>query len=359
MPLGNNLPASMKLMKLLLLANERVGKSDYALRAAESGFNVLYVDGDGAQRTLEQINDFGKARIAYFNVMDRIVDGHYEHRMIDFAADLFGSTKVIWNDTLQEPWNRATQKAEESEIWEIYPSKLDHTWVCVMDSWTALSMSALAHKAEDLSIDLADVEKVDRKIYSGVGNRLTQLALIMKGAPCHIIVCGHPAEYAKKRAPEGKVVRNIKEEDMITEWTRMIPKSSSNPHGLTVGKNFTDIAWIDIDLAGRRKIDFDISQSRTSGGSITGKGDPRGDYSFANLIRQSGGFVPGDAGAPMTPALVMYKKGEWQPAAIAQPKPLVLGAKPAASPTIQIPAPNKGLAGLLNKATTGETSAAK
>lgn len=348
MPRASDFQSHLALMKLLILANERVGKSEFALKAAEAGFNVLYIDGDGAARTLNAINAFGKDRIFYFSVMDRIEDGQYEHRMIDFVADFLGSTKLIWNDTTQAPFSRTKDNVEESAIWEIFPSKLDHTWVVVMDSWTALSMSALAAKAADLSEDLSDVEKIDRKIYSGVGNRLTQIATVLKGSKCHVIVCGHPAEYQKKRTPDGKTGR-IKEEDMITEWTRMIPKSSSNPNGLTLGKYFTDIGWIDVNLAGKRTLDFDISTSRTSGGTITGKGDPREEFKFANLVAKGGGIVPGPAGAPIEPAIVIHEKGAWQPAAIAQPKALVLGAKPAAAAQIQMPALNRGLAGLVNR----------
>jgi hypothetical protein len=343
MPRGDQLPPSMATAKMLILANERTGKSEWAMRAAKAGFNVLFIDGDGAQRTLSEQDADTKHRIFYFSVMDRMEEGVYAPRMIEFVAAFFSEGKILWNDTRQEVYNRAKDDLAESAIWEIYPSRFDHTWVVVIDSWTALAMSALAAKANDLNVQLADIEKVDRKIYSGVGNRLTQIAQVVKGAPFHVIVTGHPAEYAKKRAPEGKVLRDIKEEDMITEWTRMIPKSSSNPHGLTLGKNFTDIGWIDVSLGGNRILDFRIAQGRTSGGTITGKGDPRKEYAFAELIRQSNGFVP-DGKQDMGRGLIMFEKGEWQPPA---PKTLASVTKPAS--TIQMPTPNKGLGALLNK----------
>src|SRR3546814_9228688 len=51
----------------------------------------------------------------------------------------------------------------------------------------------------DLGVSIADVEKVNREIYAGVGNRLTNMASIIQKIPCHVIVIGHPDEYQKKK----------------------------------------------------------------------------------------------------------------------------------------------------------------
>src|SRR3546814_2016165 len=65
--------------------------------------------------------------------------------------------------------------------------------VCSSDlSWTTLSYSGMVSKALDLGVSIADVEKVNREIYAGVGNRLTNMASIIQKMPCHVIVIGHP-----------------------------------------------------------------------------------------------------------------------------------------------------------------------
>src|SRR3546814_9796778 len=72
------------------------------------------------------------------------------------------------------------------------------------------------------------------------------MASIIQKMPCHVIVIGHPDEYQKKKMPDRSTQRSVSEADMEIEWTRMIPKSSSKPHGLTLGKFFTDCGWMDV-----------------------------------------------------------------------------------------------------------------
>src|SRR3546814_8267721 len=117
----------------------------------------------------------------------------------------------------------------------------------------SLSYSGMVSKALDLGVSIADVEKVNREIYAGVGNRLTNMASIIQKMPCHVIVIAHPDEYQKKKMPDRSTQRSVSEADMEIEWTRMIPKSSSKPHGLTLGKFFTDCGWMDVTRGGRRE----------------------------------------------------------------------------------------------------------
>src|SRR3546814_4333696 len=65
------------------------------------------------------------------------------------------------------------------------------------------------------------------------------MASIIQKMPCHVIVIAHPDEYQKKKMPDRSTQRSVSEADMEIEWTRMIPKSSSKPHGLTLGQFFT------------------------------------------------------------------------------------------------------------------------
>src|SRR3546814_1194526 len=79
---------------------------------------------------------------------------------------------------------------------------------------TTLSYSGMVSKALDLGVSIADVEKVNREIYAGVGNRLTNMASIIQKMPCHVIVIGHPDEYQKKKMPDRSTQRSVSEADM-------------------------------------------------------------------------------------------------------------------------------------------------
>lgn len=349
MPRGDNIPPSMSLLKALILGDPKAGKSDWALKAAQAGFNVLYLDGDVGIQTIAEQTQAAKSRIYYMDVADDMLGDSFDPKMIAHISDFMTSTTMLWNDTHQRPYSAksdANPEGSADEIWEIKPARLDHTWVVVMDSWTTLSYSAMLAKAQDMGVEIADMEKIDRAIYSGVGNRLTNMLATIQKMPCHVVVIGHPAEYAKTRNPDKEILKGVKELDKITEWTRMIPKSSSNPHGLTMGKFFSDIGWIDVDKWGKRKLSFKLTNERVSGGHLDGPpGDPRESHSFANLVKSVGGVIP-DGTQGTGPGLTIHEPGTFIPASRAVPQLGLMAGKSTASSTATTQV--KGLGGLAN-----------
>lgn len=348
MPRANNLAPSQTLGKILMLGDPKAGKSDWAARAAEAGFNVLYFDGDVAGQTIAQLSDEAKSRIYYMDVSDQLV-GDKDPRFIDTLTGFTTSTRYIWNDTKQKEFSIKDGVNEEGfaldEIWEFRPSKLDHYWVFVLDSWTNLAMSGMLAKANDSGVDLADIEKAERSMYQGTGNRLTQIAATLQKFPCHVITIGHPDQYEKRRSQDGKTVKEaMKETDQIVEWTKMVPKSSSRPHSLTLGKFFSDVGWIDVGKYGKRELDFTATSARVSGGHLNSKGDPRESHSFANVVKSMGGFIP-DGTQDTGEALTIHPPGTY----LAKKPAQVLGAKPASSSTTPAAQPStvKGLGGLV------------
>src|SRR3546814_12490491 len=71
----------------------------------------------------------------------------------------------------------------------------------------------------------------------------------------------------------------------------MIPKSSSKPHELTLGKFLTECGWMDVTRGGRRELSFKLDVTRSSGGHLDSKGDPRASHSFAELVKAIGGTL--------------------------------------------------------------------
>jgi hypothetical protein len=358
MPRGDQMPPSLALAHLLILGEEKSGKTSWALAAAESGFNVLYLDGDVAQQRINDLSPEAKQRVYYMDVSDTLV-GDVDPRMIQTVADFMVATRFLWNDTKQREYSRRDSHDPETgacldEIWEIRPSRLDHNWVLVIDSWTTLSYSAMLAKAQDLGESIADVEKVERSIYSGTGNRLTNILHTQQKAPCHTIVIGHPVQYEKRKAESGKTVREaMKENDQVIEWTKMIAKSSSNPHGYSMGKFFSDIGWIDVDKWGKRKLNFEKTSERTSGGNLNSKGDPRVDHRFEDVIRKIGGTIPGAGAQDLGDALVIHPAGTYIPAAKKAPASIGGKSKASESRTLEnktggsaAPTQVKGLGGL-------------
>lgn len=351
MPRGDALTGAQVTAKLMILGDPKAGKTEYLLKAAEAGFNVLLLDGDVAAQTMTAITPEARNRVFYMDVGDRLDNG-IDPRMIQIVADIFTSSKYLWNDTKQSQYSRAKDPHDPEtgacldEIWELCPARFDNRWVIGLDSWTTLSYSAMLAKGVDLGVSLGDIEKADMNLYAGAGNRLTNMLATIQKAKCHFIVIGHPAQFEKTKSPENIRAGEVKAKDRIVEWTKMVPKSSSNPHGLTMGKYFSDIGWIDVDKFGKRKLDFDVTNQRVSGGHMTGKGDPRGDFNFAGVVKHIGGVIPVPSD-DLGDGLTIHAPGTFIPAtAPVKANPL---AKPASTPLNDsgaAPTQVRGLGGL-------------
>jgi hypothetical protein len=283
-------PASDRLVKLLLIADGKAGKTFYAGSPAGEGFNVLYLDGDVGSQTLTQLPIEFQRHIYLLAMHDTINSGM---RDTNFYRSLWGfmsNHKFKWNDTLGR---MATRGDTEGEIWEVVPSMLDHNCVLVIDSWTSFVESLMLQAARDHSVDLTTATQPQmRPVYGASGVKATAALQVIKSIPCHVIVIAHPDEYQHKVAPEGRRVSDVKEQDLEIAWTKLIPKSTSKPHGLILPKYFTDVAWLTISPSGRRQLDFKPKADRVGGGHFDSV-KPTDEYSFSNLIKQLGGSVPG------------------------------------------------------------------
>ena len=145
-----------------------------------------------------------------------------------------------------------------------------------------------------------------RGMYGTAGHTLTNTLNILTSIPCHLVVTAHPEQYEMRRNPKGKV-KNIKETDVEIIGHRMIPSSSSRPHGATMAKFFQDVLWLTIGVDNKRYIDATISPDRDGGGTWNDK-QYASQYSLANLIKEIGGKEPDQSFTGFTE----YQPGEFE-----------------------------------------------
>jgi hypothetical protein len=283
-------PPAKKLVKLMIIGDGKIGKTHYAGEAARAGFNVLYLNGDVATQTLATLDKEIQKRIYLMEMGDIINGGMRDPKFIRIMKEFTSQITLRWNDRTQEPAKRSDKS---DEVWEIKPGKLDENVVLVIDSWTSLveSMAQEAAIANGLDLATASTSQM-RNVYQSTGARGTAILQIIRSIACHVILICHPDEYQHKTAPEGKRIQDIKETEMIVDWTKMIPKSSSRPHGMLMSKYLTDVAWMEISPSGKeRRLNFTLRQDRISGGHFDGVKSVE-EYSFANLVKQIGGSIP-------------------------------------------------------------------
>jgi hypothetical protein len=356
---SNSQAVAASTVKLLLIADTKAGKTDWAMRAAEAGFNVLFIDGDVAIQTiLDKKRGLSKEalkRLFYLPVHDYVdAKGEYVPFFAKFFVDFTTQGVFTWNDTQGRVFDRKTYAQEFSEtqhqdevpavvggdvIWQIRPSLIGPDTVIIMDSYTNMIHSLQQWKAADLGVDILEIEKMERDMYTGTAHKATQFLHLLRTLRSHVIVIAHPREYRKMSVPKGSSGA-VAERDMKVEWTRMVPMSTSNPHALTVGKNFSDIGWIDVTGAGTRYIDFRPNDNRIVGGH-TQERHNADEFQFKHLVESVGGVIPTPTeGDPAW--LTRYGPGEFVPAGNRAAAALA-GSSPATAKKVG------GLAGLMNK----------
>lgn len=310
MPRADQSPDTDRLCRLLLIGDGKIGKTPYAGLAGEQGFNVLYLDGDVGGPTIATLPTKAKENIYLMNVGDRLDGGVIGYHFVTFMTKFFGQTKVLWDDT-NGRLLESKDDTSEIEVWEIFPYHLNYNWVLVLDSWTSLVQSCMLWSARTNGVDLSEATLSQmREVYKGAGMKLTQFLVILQRVRCNVIVIAHPDEFVKLDKPEGIKMKDIKETDLRVAWTKMIPKSSSKPHALTMAKFFTDVAWMEANKAGtERRINMKLSDERISGGHLNDVKTMQ-EFNFARLVQAVGGHVP-PVNAPVEPALYMHPKGTY------------------------------------------------
>ncbi len=300
MPRMDQAPATDRLIKLLLIGDGKIGKTRYAGEAAAAGFDVLYMGGDGGEITLAMLLAAAQQRIYLMGVGDTVMGGQRDHKFIDNFSEFCTNVTLRWNDST----GQIAERKDTGEIWEIRPAEIGPDTVFVLDSWTSLTESIMLKAAikNGVFLDQATQNQM-RPVYQSSALMATAALQLIRALNCHVIVIAHPDEYTHTTKPEGRKMSDAsKENDLIVDWTKLIPKSTSKPHGMVMPKYFTDVAWMDVNPSGTtRRLDFRPKQNRVGGGHFDGIEDTE-KHSFANLVKQIGGAVPDSRRPIATPS---------------------------------------------------------
>jgi hypothetical protein len=309
----NNPPDTQTLAKLFVAGDGKVGKTYFAVLAAKAGFRILCLDGDVAAQTIAAmvangtLTDEEASRIYLLDIGDTMAGGMRDTKMIEFMNEFISNTVIRWDDTNQKLANRNTRGVD---IWEIRPGLMGPNDIIMFDSWTSYSESAMLWAGRINGVDIFTAKTHElRPAYQGAGLKATELCCVIKSSPCHWIVLGHTDEYQHTTVKDGTNRAAAKEKDQTIDWTKMIPRSVSKPHGFQIPKYFTDFAWMEVAPNGvERRLDFKPRPDRVGGGHF-GEKKSIEEYSFLNLVRQmKPGFTP-DPNAPM-PWLNIIPAGE-------------------------------------------------
>ncbi len=222
-------------LRLMLYGEEKTKKTWWACKAAEAGYNVLLLDTDDGYQITAQIQPEAQKRIHILPISDGI-----DATAAIFTTLFLKGVPFNWDPSTRRLALPSLGRNKPEELWQIKPTALDKSWVVVLDSWTAVAVSLIKHWYNENKVDMADAKKHERPCYgyaSMMANwMLSQLKSVSQYT--NVIVIGHETVYEKYKT----VVTNGKKVQEL-EWAKTIIKSTSNPHGKTLGADFTDILY--------------------------------------------------------------------------------------------------------------------
>lgn len=220
-------------LKILAYGREKSKKSWWCARAAEAGFNVVFINGEhGGTQIINNVPKEARERILICNVADTVDRPVFASFSAQFLKP---GNNFTWDEQKQQSVP-GLRDITHSFI-EFDASKLTLNDVLVFDSWTTLSQSASHSYAIDHNIDVTDAEKTEWDGYGFEGRFLDFILAKLKALPCHVFVTAHAYTYEKwndKKGPERKML-----------WSREQPISSSGPHGGKVPTAFNDVLFFD------------------------------------------------------------------------------------------------------------------
>lgn len=223
------------LLRLLLYGPEKSKKTWLACAAAEAGFNVILLDCDDGAHILKQLTHEARKRIFHLNIIDMI------ERPVaaEFLARFMSGKKFIWDETDKTVCLTKKALKDAHKYIECDISNLTKYDVLILDSWTKVTNSLVWRWYYENNVDISSGDHVrssDWPGYRWCGALASYFLRQCQAVKSHSIVIGHQTVYEKHK----KVNVGGKEQDTI-EWSRTQIKSTSGPHALTVGTDFSDI----------------------------------------------------------------------------------------------------------------------
>jgi len=222
-----NLESGQSLLRVLAYGKEKSRKTWWATAAAEANFNVLLLDGENGWDIARNLSIPAQKRIQVIALQEQTKKAIFA----PFLTLLLKAGSIQW-DTVEQ---KSANLAPNANTVMIDLQSRSNRDVLIIDSWTALCWSLQFRYAMENNIDLATADKDEWDFYGWGGRLATWFLKQMQTLPCHVIVIGHRVTYDKYKPKKKKSDKN----ELL--YSRDLLSSTSNPHSMTIGANFSDI----------------------------------------------------------------------------------------------------------------------
>lgn len=303
MPPANESHAENMLLRLLCYGPAKVKKTWWACAAAEAGFAVHLLDGDGGSQIITQLD---KAILPKINVIN-IVDKQIRPVMCEFMTRFLTGNSFMWDEEDKSILLRAASAHEDRSYYIFDVDKLTSNDVVIIDSWDALTWSLAWRWYLENNVKVESADQATKSMWDGYRWSGAMASWMLKqikalSNQCHVIVIGHQSVYEKRKEEiiNGKKVQTV-------EWSRMQIKSVSNPHSMELPAAFTDILYFNV-IGARFTIDTRVEKDRDGGCRVVPpKSYDWKELQFIDIIKMAGIRLPDPD--YISEAVTWYKSG--------------------------------------------------
>ena len=282
-------------LRLLLYGPQKMKKTWWAGKFAEAGFNVVLIDSDDGTQILKQIAPEAHSRINIISTKD---DFDRACAFL-FLTNFLKGKPILWDDTARRAVYNLGGVIKEHGHFVLDVSKFDSNTVLVLDTWTAITMSTVLQFALANNIDLSDATKTEWDGYRWCGSAADFILLKLKTLRCHVVLVGHQTVYEKWIGSK---------KDRKLDWSRTQLISTSGPHGMKIGKDFTDILYF--KMAGSEtRIDTNPESTRDGGCRHIPPGVYNWDKFSPKVVCEIAGAAMPDGSQPLN-GLKYFAPGE-------------------------------------------------
>lgn len=223
------------LSRIMSYGVPKTKKTWWAGRAAEWNFNVTIIDGDDGSHILKMIPAEFRHRINIINAVDQ----SDRPVMALFMTRFLKGAPFLWDETNKLYVPIVGNRNKSHSHYLIIPSRLNAYDLIIPDSWTALVWSLMWRFFKENNIDITAGEQAiatNWDVYRWSGAIANWMLAQLHALPCHVNIICHETVYEKSHSEkhDGKWVR-------VVDLTRTQVKSVSGPHGMELGKHFSDI----------------------------------------------------------------------------------------------------------------------
>lgn len=222
---------------LLLYGKPLSKKTWWALKAAELGYNIIYLDFDGNYQVAKNLTPEARSRIMHVDMRFR-PDGDVKRCPFAALALAIGGATALYDPIKREylPVKEARTRTDDTFVRFDFNASTGAD-IILVDSWTAAceQMSTYVTPLRDqLQLPEYGREQSDYSKMRSLGER------VLLGLPsfnAHCIWIGHEIEYAKRKAD---AAANERPENAIESISTSIA-SVSKAHGATIAKSMSDV----------------------------------------------------------------------------------------------------------------------